>query len=492
MEQSSHSGTAPLVPYGFARQHGVLAVEQAGFVQVVCRPDCPPQAIGEIGRVMRRPLHLRAAQGADFDRLLQSTYHSGTTGSMQLIESMEEHIDLTRLAAELPEKADLLSQDDAAPVIRIINALIAEAMHQRASDIHIETFEKQVLVRFRVDGVLQEVIRLKRSLAPLLISRVKIMAKLDIAEKRLPQDGHITLKSAAHEFDIRVSTIPGPNAERVVMRLLDKEEEKLSLPKLGMAGCDLAVLQDIIGLPHGIILVTGPTGSGKTTTLYSALTELNDGRHSILTIEDPIEVTIDGIGQSEVNPRVDMTFARGLRAILRQDPDIIMVGEIRDPETAEIAVQASLTGHLVLSTLHTNSAIGAVTRLLDMNVEPYLLSSSLIGLVAQRLVRKLCDDCKTPAPPLPDECKWLDIPPEATVYHARGCASCKYSGYKGRIGIFEVIRIDDEMRRLIHDRASEQKLEVYARSHSVGIMDDAREKILAGVTSLEEVKRVVD
>jgi general secretion pathway protein E len=484
----------PILPYAFAKEHGLLAIINADIVDMFYTSGCTPQAIVEVQRVANRAIRLESSPQLAFDQLLQSVYHRSTAKSIKVIESMEETIDLSSLAASLPEKEDLLGQDNEAPVIRMINALLMEALQQKASDIHIETFEKQIIVRFRVDGVLHEIIRLKRSLASLLISRIKIMAKLDIAEKRLPQDGHIMLKSANYEFDIRVSTIPGANAERIVLRLLDKGTDKLNPGSLGMNTRDLAVMQDIIQSPHGIILVTGPTGSGKTTTLYSALSQLNSGEHSILTIEDPIELNLDGIGQTEVNLKIDMTFARGLRAILRQDPDIIMVGEIRDLETAEIAVQASLTGHLVFSTLHTNSAIGAITRLHDMNVEPYLLASSLIGLIAQRLVRRLCDHCKTPVIAQAHECDAIGLPPGSGVqiYHAVGCDQCKQIGYKGRIGIYEVIRIDKEMRRLIHERTSEHGLEAYARSYNPNMMDDARQKILQGLTSIEEVKRVIE
>ena len=486
--------TAPLIPYAFAKLHGVVALDEAQAVAVHFTPQCPPQALAEIRRISLKPLSLRPAKPQEFDQLLHSAYRSSGAASLRLIESMEDSLDLRAIAAALPEKDDVLSQDQEAPVIRMINALVMEALQQKASDIHIETSEKHVIVRFRVDGVLREVIRLKRSLSALLISRIKIMAKLDIAEKRLPQDGHIMLRSGGHEFDIRVSTIPGANAERVVLRLLDKEAEKLDLAALGMSERDLGVLSEIIHSPHGIVLVTGPTGSGKTTTLYAALTALNDGQRSILTIEDPIEVNLEGIGQTEVNAKVEMTFARGLRAILRQDPDIIMVGEIRDLETAEIAVQASLTGHLVFSTLHTNSAIGAITRLNDMRVESYLLASSLLGLVAQRLVRRLCQSCKKPLPMAEEEKAALGL--EAgfggMLYHPVGCEACRHTGYRGRIGIYEVIRMDSELKHLIHEQASEQLIEAHARKHNPSMMDDARAKILSGETSLEEVHRVLE
>ena len=380
----------------------------------------------------------------------------------------------------------------------MINALLSEAIRLNASDIHIETFEKRLSVRFRVDGELKEIVSPKRQLAPLLVSRIKVMAKLDIAEKRVPQDGRISLRQ--DEVDVRVSTLPSSFGERVVMRLLDKQAGRLNMTYLGLSDNDYTELKRLIHRPHGIILVTGPTGSGKTTTLYAALTDLNDQTRNILTAEDPIEFQLDGIGQTQVNSKVDMTFARSLRAMLRQDPDVVMVGEIRDLETAEIAVQASLTGHLVLSTLHTNTAIGAVTRLQDMGVEPFLLSSSLIGVVAQRLVRTLCPHCHTwedadsiqaklfaeiefqASPDVNDKSIRLPVPV--------GCEVCNQSGFKGRTAIYEVVPVDDQLRQMIHGGAAEFELEKYARQKTPSIRADGLIKVLAGKTTLEEVLRV--
>ena len=329
-------------------------------------------------------------------------------------------------------------------------------------------------------------------LAPLLVSRIKVMARLDIAEKRLPQDGRISLRVAGRAVDIRVSTLPSGNGERVVLRLLDKQAGRLDLEHLGMAASDRDVMDDLISRPHGIILVTGPTGSGKTTTLYAALGRINNKSRNIMTVEDPIEYYLDGIGQTQVNSKVDLSFARGLRAILRQDPDVVMVGEIRDLETAEIAVQSSLTGHLVFSTLHTNSAVGAVTRLRDMGVEPFLLSSSMIGVLAQRLVRVLCDDCKQPHPASETDCHTLgvaaDKPP--TIFRPQGCAQCNQLGYRGRTGIYELVAISDAMRSLIHEGAGEQELERLARETSSSIRQDGWRRVLDGTTSIAEVLRV--
>jgi general secretion pathway protein E len=347
-------------------------------------------------------------------------------------------------------------------------------------------------VRIRVDGMLTEVLEPPRDLAPYITSRIKIMSRLDIAEKRLPQDGRISLKIAGRPVDIRVSTIPGAHGERVVLRLLDKQAGRLDLSELGMSESDRHKVDSLIHQPHGIILVTGPTGSGKTTTLYAALSRLNAKTRNIMTVEDPIEYYLDGIGQTQVNTKVDMSFARGLRAILRQDPDVVMIGEIRDRETAEIAVQSSLTGHLVFSTLHTNTAIGAVTRLRDMGIEPYLLSSSLIGAIAQRLVRLLCPECKEQRPADQTDRELLKHTGiEVThLYHPRGCAACNQTGYKSRTGIFEVIEIDQHLRSMIHDSAGEQLLADYARQRSTNIRATGFHMAATGLTSLEEVIRV--
>jgi len=397
------------------------------------------------------------------------------------------------LSAALAEAQDLLESDDDAPIIKFINGLLVEAIKDNASDIHIETFETRVTVRFRIDGVLREILNPPRSLAPKIISRVKIMAKLDIAEKRLPQDGRISRAFGGRKVDVRVSTIPtGANAERVVMRILDKQAERLDLEQLGLGPVQTATLKRIINRPYGIMLVTGPTGSGKTTTLYSALSTLNDRSRNIMTVEDPIEYYIDGVGQTQVNLRVEMTFAKGLRAILRQDPDVVMVGEIRDLDTAQIAVQASQTGHLVMSTLHTNTAVGAVTRLRDMGVEPYQLSSSLVGLMAQRLVRTLCKHCKTPYTPKQAELEQLGVPErtDLVLYKPVGCPLCRHTGYAGRSGIHEIIEVDRRLESLIHDNASEQILEAAARERTPGILQSGRNKVIAGETTLSEVLRV--
>ncbi len=481
------------VPFSFAKRHRVLvAGTERSQARVLCAPGVSSLTLAELRRHLAMPLRLEHADQERFESVLQEVYESGSSQAMEAMDDLGGDLDLFRVAQEMPEPEDLLESEDDAPIIRLINALFTEAVKENASDIHLEPFENRLRVRFRVDGVLREVLAPKRVLAPLLVSRVKVMAKLDIAEKRLPQDGRISLRIAGRAVDVRVSTLPSGHGERVVLRLLDKQAGRLDLGQLGMPPPDLAVIDRLIHRPHGIILVTGPTGSGKTTTLYAALTQINSKTRNIMTVEDPIEYYLDGIGQTQVNTRVDMSFARGLRAILRQDPDVVMVGEIRDLETAQIAVQASLTGHLVLSTLHTNSAVGAVTRLRDMGVEPFLLSSSLVGVLAQRLVRLLCPHCKQAHTATEGECETLGVPAAnpPLLYQGDGCPQCNFLGFRGRTGIYELIEVDDAMRVLIHDGAGEFELERHARQHSRSIRSEGMSRILAGDTSLEEVLRV--
>nr|WP_290516855.1 type II secretion system ATPase GspE [Alcanivorax sp.] len=480
-----------LLPYGFARRYGVLLRERDGHKELCHRQDVSVAALGEVQRHIGRLPRLVPMDDTAFTAAMAITYEQQRGAAAEAADDLEG-LDLASLADSLPETSDLLEQEDDAPIIRLINALLQEAIREDASDIHVETFERRLVVRMRVDGVLREVLTPKRELAPLLVSRIKVMARMDIAEKRIPQDGRISLRIGGRDVDVRVSTMPASNGERVVLRLLDKQAGRLQVSHLGMGETCDAHMRDLIHKPHGIILVTGPTGSGKTTTLYASLTELNDSSRNILTVEDPIEYQLEGIGQTQVNTKVDMTFARGLRAILRQDPDVVMVGEIRDLETAEIAVQASLTGHLVLSTLHTNTAVGAVTRLQDMGIEPFLLSSSLLGSLAQRLVRVLCDDCKTPYQASASELEMLGLPANesCTLYHPNGCEACNNQGYRGRTGIYELVLVDDTLRQLIHDRAGELELNRHARTLTSGIREDGWRKVLGGHTSVEEVLRV--
>ncbi|MGF1762482.1 type II secretion system ATPase GspE [Aliivibrio kagoshimensis] len=453
----------------------------------------PSIVLLEIRRVVAAPFSLHQLTDEEFDAKLTLAYQRDSSEARQLMEDLgSDNDDFFSLAEELPENEDLLESDDDAPIIKLINAMLGEAIKEGASDIHIETFEKELSIRFRVDGVLIDVLRPSRKLAPRLVSRVKVMSKLDIAEKRIPQDGRISLRIGGRAVDVRVSTMPSSHGERVVMRLLDKNATQLDLHSLGMTHENHTSFQKMLKRPHGIILVTGPTGSGKSTTLYAGLQELNSAESNILTVEDPIEFDIDGIGQTQVNPKVDMTFARGLRAILRQDPDVVMIGEIRDIETADIAVQASLTGHLVMSTLHTNTAVGAVTRLRDMGVEPFLISSSLLGVLAQRLIRKICPDCRQPYEADREQKKLFAMGEEQslTLYHPKGCEHCNHKGYRGRTGIHELLLVDEHIQELIHSEAGEQAIEKWVRQATPSIRIDGLLKVRQGITTLEEVMRV--
>jgi general secretion pathway protein E len=485
--------TLKSLPFIYAKRHGML-VDQLdnGVASIVCREGIKSQSIIELRRYLDLPLTLRQVSSGEFDRLLQKSYEQGSAETMQMAGDMDEELDLFQVAQQMPEPEDLLESEDDAPIIRLINALLTQAIKEGASDIHIEPYENYLVVRFRVDGVLREVLRPKRVLAPLLVSRIKVMARLDIAEKRLPQDGRISLKIAGRAVDVRVSTLPTGQGERVVMRLLDKQAGRLTLEQLGMQTQALIGIERVIHRPHGVLLVTGPTGSGKSTTLYAALMRINDRKRNIMTVEDPIEYSLEGVSQTNVNTKVEMSFARGLRAILRQDPDVVMVGEIRDLVTAEIAVQASLTGHMVMSTLHTNSAVGAVTRLRDMGVEPFLLSSSLLGVLAQRLVRVLCPACKQAYTPSEGECLTLGVDPASppTIYQPCACDKCNQTGYMGRTGIYELFEVDEQLRIMIHDGASEHAMEAYSHRTASSIYQDGIRRVLSGDTSLEEVLRV--
>ena len=479
--------------YSFAKRHGVLVGDyQHHHVNIIHRPDYAVEALLELRRYIGLPLVLEEVSEERFTILLTKHYETKVAAALQVAEDIEEDLDLQELMEDLPNPSDLLESENDAPVIRLINALLREAIKQTASDIHFEPFEKTLVIRLRVNGVLRNVLEVPHILSPLIISRIKVMSSLDISEKRLPQDGRITVKIAGRSVDIRVSTIPVSHGERVVLRLLDKKSIHLSLTELGVDESLLKIISRMIAKPHGIILVTGPTGSGKTTSLYAMLTELNVPGRNIMTVEDPIEYDLKGIGQIQVNTKVDMTFAKSLRAILRQDPNVIMVGEIRDLETAMIAVQASLTGHLVFSTLHTNSAIGTITRLRDMGVESFLLASSLVGIIAQRLVRVLCQHCKEGYQPTSKEVDMLGIAPGAqiTIYRPHGCDYCNQTGYTHRMGIFEIIEINEKLRALIHSQANDAEIKDYLKSTFKNIWQHSCEQVILGNTSLEEILRI--
>ncbi|MFM7026180.1 MAG: GspE/PulE family protein [Limnohabitans sp.] len=461
------------LPYAFARDNRLLLEDDGQHLTLWVCAESDRSGLSEVLRVHgAQALQWQSLPTAELVQRIQQTYahaHGEGAGSAAAVVSeVESAADLSRMMQELPAVEDLLETSDDAPIIRMLNALLTQAARDGASDIHIEPYERHSSVRFRVDGTLREVVQPNRALHAALISRLKIMAELDIAEKRLPQDGRISLRLGTRAVDVRVSTLPSAHGERAVLRLLDKSEARLTLRAIGMQGTVLQKIDQLITQPHGILLVTGPTGSGKTTTLYAALQQLDASRNNIMTVEDPIEYELSGVGQTQVNARIDLTFAKALRAILRQDPDVIMIGEIRDFETAQIAIQASLTGHLVLATLHTNDAASAVTRLTDMGVEPFLLSSSLLGVLAQRLVRKRCTHCA-----------------------GTGCEACGHTGYAGRTGIFELLIASEEIRAQIHNQAAEADIRATALAQGMVLMrDDGQRLVDTGITSAEELLRV--
>lgn len=477
---------APPLTYGFAKQHGVVVLRVDDPVTVGLREGADPMALAEARRVLGRAFVVERLSRAAFDKHLSELYAIASTGAGDL----DVAEDLDTLAGELPA-ADVLDTQDDAPIIRLINGVLAEAVRRGASDIHVEPYESALLVRIRIDGVLREALRLPARVTATLVSRIKVMARLDIAERRIPQDGRISIALGGRTLDVRVSTLPSRTGERVVMRILDREQANLAMEQLGMSRAVLQAYQGALREPNGIVLVTGPTGSGKTTTLYAGLQALNDATRNILTIEDPVEYAIDGVGQTQVNTKVGMTFAAGLRAILRQDPDVVMVGEIRDAETAQIAVQASLTGHLVLSTVHTNDAPGAVTRLRDMGVEPFLLASTLRLVLAQRLVRKLCVSCRRAEPAEAAAARAIGIEPGQPIHRAVGCSACGHTGYAGRVGVYEVLRVDERVRRRIAENADESLLAESAFSLGAPTLAaSARAAVAEGLTTAEEAFRV--
>ena len=469
----------PALSYAFAKAQGMIVTALGDVADVARRAGSSPQALAEVRRLAGRPLAVHEVSDAAFDRLLQDHYARSAYAG--------EADELAGLADDLPSAEDLLASDDEAPAIRLINGLIAEAARLKASDIHIEPFESALVVRMRADGQLQEMHRLPPGVAPLLVSRIKVMARLDIAERRLPQDGRMDLALGGKRLDVRVSTLPARGGERVVLRLLDKENAGIDLAALGMPAAIEADFRAALAAPNGLVLVTGPTGSGKTTTLYAGLKLLNDGQRNILTVEDPVEYAVDGIGQTQVNPKVGLSFAAGLRAILRQDPDVVMVGEIRDAETAGIAVQAALTGHLVLSSLHTNDAASAITRLRDFGVEPFLLAATLRAVVAQRLVRRLCPACRVSRPGDAASLSALGLPAGTPLWHAPGCPACNHTGWQGRVGLYDLLPLTDRLAARINAGATAAEL----AEGSPGLTAVAAQAVAEGLTTPAEALRVI-
>ena len=480
--------------FAFAKRHGVLVNRVVdGIAECIYRDTASPQALAEVRRYLRRSLRLERVPEAQFDELLRHAYEAGSD-AMQAVEGLDDTTDLAHLAQDLPEQADLLDSEDDAPIIRLINAVLTQAVKENASDIHIEPFENRLVIRFRVDGVLREVLQSRRAVAPLVVSRVKVMSRLDIAEKRLPQDGRIVLKIAGRDYDVRLSTLPTQYGERCVLRLLPRTQELLSIEKIGLTTRHQETLRRLIRRSNGIILVTGPTGAGKTNTLYAALADINKPEHNIMTIEDPVEIRLPGISQIEVKSSIGLTFAAGLRSILRQNPNVILVGEIRDLETAEVAIQASLTGHLVFSTLHTNESAGSITRLIDMGVEPFLISSSLVAAMAQRLIRVLCKRCREAYTPTDEELAEIGLRradlASHTIYRPKGCVHCNHTGYHGRTGIFEILQIDDVIRGMITRGVDSKQIQDQAVRLGMQTMRmHGARMVLDGHTSVSEILR---
>ncbi len=479
----------PLLPYPFAKKFGVVVTgASADSVAIGLRRGDDVRVLAEVRRMVGRPLRIVAVEAAQFDRLLSDNYalEGFTVGA-----SMEGGDTLGLLVDNIPSAEDLLDTQDEAPIIRLINGLIAEAARQGVSDIHIEPYESALIVRMRADGQLTERHRLPANVAAMVVSRIKVMARLDIAERRLPQDGRIGLTLGGKSLDVRVSTLPSRGGERVVLRLLDKDNAGIDMAALGMPPAIDTLFRGALAEPNGIVLITGPTGSGKTTSLYAGLRLLNDGSRNILTVEDPVEYAVDGVGQTQVNAKVGLSFAAGLRAILRQDPDTVMVGEIRDSETAEIAIQASLTGHLVLSSVHTNDAAGAITRLRDMGIEPFLLASTLRAVIAQRLVRRLCPACRVEHRADAAVAALIGLAVGTRYWEPGSCDACNHSGFKGRVGVFEAVRITDAIRRLILDGGDESAIIAEMSAVSPPLAAAARALVQAGTTTPEEAVRVM-
>tara|TARA_B110000046_G_scaffold184440_1_gene222903 strand:- start:365 stop:1828 length:1464 start_codon:yes stop_codon:yes gene_type:complete len=477
-----------LLPFEFARTNRLLLREVEG--DLILTSSSPDWAIAEVGRITAADVPVGRVDDETFDQLISSLYSGRQNSSESVMADIKDFVDMESAAADLEDVGDLLDAENDAPIVRLLNAILAESLKENASDIHIEPYEKKALVRFRLDGVLSTVLSPSVQITPLLISRIKVMSKLDIAEKRLPQDGRMSVKLGGRNIDLRVSTMPSSHGERVVMRLLDKDAGKLQVEDLGMPQETSAQLDDLIKRPHGIILVTGPTGSGKTTTLYAALEQMEREERNIMTVEDPVEYDLPGISQTQINLRAGMTFARGLRAILRQDPDVILIGEIRDGETAEIATQASLTGHLVLSTLHTNTAAGAITRLQDLGVDSFLLASTVRGIISQRLLRKLCHHCRVSVVPNDFNRGLLNLKTNDSVFDAVGCSKCNNTGFSGRQALFELVSVGATLQTLIHENAGEIEIESSIRTQVPSIRDAGFELVRQGKTTIEEVLRV--
>ena len=478
-----------IFPYDFVKENQVIATKTSDGFEVISPNKISPDLYHEIHKFLKTDFLATTCNTSKFNELLTNTF-SIEDASNDISEELSDEFDLQNFAGSISATEDLLSGSNDTPIIKLINGVISQAIKARASDIHFEPYEEKIIVRFRVDGILREVLSQDSKISSVLISRIKIISGLDISERRLPQDGRVSLSLGDKSVDVRVSTLPSSYGERVVLRLLDKQSAQINIEDLGLPSKILSNYKSSLKNPEGIILFTGPTGSGKTTTLYAGLRYLSDSSQNILTVEDPIEYTLNGIGQTQVNTKTGYTFAKGLRAILRQDPDVVMVGEMRDVETAQIGIQASLTGHLVLSTVHTNSAIAAITRLRDMGIESFLLASSLRTIISQRLVRRLCLDCKKEETASTQTQKLFSLDSSQKIWNSSGCPSCSHTGYQGRIAIAECIQVDKELKELIHNNASENILANHVFKENQSINDASLELLKKGITSAEELIRI--
>ena len=478
-----------ILPYDFVKENDVLAFSDGDSFSVISPNNLSDDIYHEIQRFLKSNFSFSLCKSDYFNDLLTSSF-SINKDSTSLSEELTDEFDLQSFAGSISATEDLLSGSNDTPIIKLINGIISQAVKNRASDIHFEPYEDTLIVRFRVDGILKEILKQDSKISSVLISRIKIISGLDISERRLPQDGRVSLSLGDKDIDVRVSTLPSSYGERIVLRLLDKQASQINIDDLGLPSVILKNYKSSLKNSEGIILFTGPTGSGKTTTLYSGLRHLSDSSQNILTVEDPIEYTLNGIGQTQVNTKTGYTFAKGLRAILRQDPDVVMVGEMRDVETAQIGIQASLTGHLVLSTVHTNSAVAAITRLRDMGIESFLLASSLRTVISQRLVRRLCLICKKEESPSKDSIKLFNLNTNKKVFISSGCDACSNTGYQGRIAIAECIQVDKTLKEMIHNNASENLISEHVFKNNQSIDEASSELISKGITSCEELIRI--
>jgi general secretion pathway protein E len=481
------------IPIQYFKRMGLIPLyAEDGVLTVAINNPANFQSADDLARQLGcKSVRIVLSPLKEINAAINLLFDQSSDDAEKMVQDLEEYQSDTQIFSELDELEDLMDVTHEAPIIRLVNVIMTQALRREASDIHIEPYEKDIKVRFRIDGILYEVFSLSKRFQAHIISRLKIMANLDIAEKRVPQDGRIKIKVANRVVDIRVSIIPMAFGERIVLRLLDKSVSILGLGEMGLRQKNFETFEKLIHKNSGILLVTGPTGSGKTTTLYAAISSINSTEKNIITIEDPIEYELKGVGQIQVNPKTNLTFARGLRSILRHDPDIVMVGEIRDLETVEIAIQASLTGHLVFSTLHTNDAAGALTRLVDMGVEPFLIASSLLAAAAQRLVRVICPDCKEPFAPDSSTLEDLGLPKDQVFWKGKGCTKCMESGYRGRTGIFELLIMDNEIRSLLTSGADSVTIkEAAVRKGMSTLFDEGLMKVMEGKTTLNEVMRV--